>query len=149
MKRLAGLPVMRRCFASVGLCGVMLLAGCTQIVQAGKDGETLDAGVHDAMTRGDWKSVYASADAEMKSDTSEEKFGALFGAIAKKLGHPVSSKQTSWNLNKTTSGTYLRSVCETQFSNNASGTETFSWRMTDGKYRLYSYNIQSDELITR
>jgi hypothetical protein len=135
--------------ACVGLCGVMLLAGCTQFVQAGKDAETLDAGVHDAMTRGDWKSVYANADPDMKSNTSEEKFGALFTAISKKLGHPVSSKPSGWNLNKDASGPYLRSTCETQFSNNASGTETFSWRMTDGKYRLYSYNIRSDELITR
>lgn len=149
MKRLAGWSAIRRCCACAGLCGVMLLAGCTQFVRASKDAETLDAGVHDAMTRGDWKSIYADADPDMKSNTSEQKFGALFIAIAKKLGHPVSSKPGGWNLKRNTSGTYLRSTCETQFSNNASGTETFSWHMVDGKYRLYSYNIQSDELITR
>ena len=101
------------------------------------------------MTRGDWKSVYADADPDMKSETSEEKFGALFTAIAKKLGHPVSSKSGGWNLNANGGGTYLTSTCQTQFSNNASGTETFVWRKVDGKYRLYSYNIQSDDLITR
>jgi hypothetical protein len=134
---------------SAALCGMLTLTGCTQLADASKDGEKLDADAHSAMSRGDWKSIYADADPQMRSDTSEEKFGALFTAIAKKLGNPVSSKQTRWNLNATTSGTYLRSECETKFSNNASGTETFEWKKTDGKYRLYSYHISSDDLITR
>lgn len=141
--------VMRKCCAWIGLCGVLLLAGCLHLDDASKEGEALDARVHEAMIRGDWKSVYASADPDMKSDTSEDKFGALFVAVSKKLGQPVSSKQTGWTVSKTTSGAFLRSTCETKFSSNASGTETFTWRMADGKYRLYSYNIRSDELITR
>jgi hypothetical protein len=139
----------RKCVASVALCCVMALAGCTQLAQASKDGEKLDAEMHNAMAHSDWKGIYADAAPELRAQTNEDKFGTLFMAISKKLGTPLSCKQTGWNVNTNTSGTYLKSVCETKFSNNASGTETFEWLKTDGKYRLYGYHINSDELITR
>lgn len=135
--------------APVALCAVMVLAGCTQIVNARGDGEKLVAGIHNAMGRGDWKGIYDGADPQLRAGTPEDKFGALFMAISKKLGTPVSFTATKWNLDRASDGTFLRSVCETKFSNNASGTETFEWRKVDGKYLLFSYHITSDELITR
>jgi hypothetical protein len=125
------------------------LSGCTQLREAPKDAEKLDADFHATMSRGDWKGIYQSADDGFRSSTSEDKFRAFVQAISRKLGNPVNSKQTSWRINATTSGTYLYSQCETTFSNNASGTESFVWRNADGKYRLYGYHINSQELITR
>jgi len=134
----------------VALGGLLLFStGCKQLTEAPKDAEKLDASVHAAMGRGDWKSIYADADPEMRSSTTEEKFGTLFTAIDKKLGKPVSTTQTGWKINAETSGTLLISQCETKFEKDASGTETFTWRKTDGQYRLYGYHINSDELISR
>jgi hypothetical protein len=135
--------------APFALCAVLALAGCKQITEAKKDGEKLVADVHSAMGRGDWKSIYDGADPELRAGTPEDKFGALFVAISKKLGNPVSFSETGWNLNRTSDGTFLKSTCQTKFSNNASGTETFEWRRVDEKYLLYSYHINSDELVTR
>jgi hypothetical protein len=133
----------------VALCAVIVLGGCTRITHEKKDGEALVTDMHSAMSRGDWKEIYAGADPALKAGTSEDKFGSLFIAIAKKLGNPVSFTATKWNLDKASDGTFLKSTCETKFSNNASGTETFEWRQTDGKYLLFSYHIKSDELDTQ
>jgi len=131
------------------LCAVVMLAGCTHIVHEKRDGEKLVADMHSAMGRGDWKGIYDGADPELRSGTSEDKFGALFIAISKKLGSPVSFDETKWNLDKASNGTFLKAICETKFSNNASGTETFEWRQNNGKYLLFSYHIESDELETQ
>jgi len=135
--------------APVALCAVIVLAGCKQITQAKKDGARLVTDMHSAMSRGDWKGIYDGADPDLRAGTPEDKFGALFIAIAKKLGNPVSFNETGWHLDRASDGTFLKSTCETKFSNNASGTETFEWRRVDGKYLLFSYHINSDELITR
>jgi Protein of unknown function (DUF4019) len=126
-----------------------LLAGCNDIKQAPKDAERLDTDLHSAMTRGDIKGIYANADDGLKSAISEEKFDALFAAIAKKLGTPISCTPGGWNLNTDTSGTFLKTECQTKFSKNASGTETITWRKSGETYRLFDYHINSDELLER
>jgi hypothetical protein len=135
--------------AAVALFTVMLLCGCNQLMQAPKDAEKLNNDLHAAMTKGDFKTIYTEADPGLRSAASEGKFVALMTAIQKKLGDPVRSKQTAWNLNATTSGTVLRTQCETTFSKDASGTESIEWRKSDGNYRLYGYHINSDDLISR
>jgi hypothetical protein len=140
---------LHRWIAPVTLCVALVLTGCTRITHEKKDGEALVTDMHSAMSRGDWKGIYAAADPELRAGTPEDKFGALFIAIAKNLGNPVSFTATTWNLDRASDGTFLRSTCETKFSNNASGTETFEWRLSGGKYLLFSYHINSDELITR
>jgi len=135
--------------ASIVVCIALFLAGCTGMGQEKKDGRTLVADMHSAMGRGDWKSIYDGADPELRAGTPEDKFGALFTAISKKLGNPVSFTDTGWNLDKASDGTFLKATCKTKFSNNASGTETYEWRKVDGKYLLFSYHIKSDELKTR
>ena len=131
-------------FASVG-CTSMLQS----VKQAPKDAERLDADMHSAMARGDWKNIYSGADDGFRSETDEVKFDAFMNAVGKKLGVPTTSKQTSWRLNTTTSGVYLYSVCDTVFSKNAKGTETFVWRKSGDQFKLLGYHLNSDELVTR
>ena len=134
---------------ATAVVALTLLAGCKDLTQAPKDAERLDADLHSAMTRGDFQGIYANADDGFKSGTSEEKFDALLGAIAKKLGNPISCTPGGWNLHSNASGTVLKTECETKFSKNASGTETITWRKSGDTYRLYGYQINSDELIER
>lgn len=131
------------------LCLVVLLAGCNDLTQGPKDAERLNSDLHAAMTKGDFKTIYADSDSELKSLATEEKFVSLLTAIQKKLGNPISSKPGGWNLNASTSGTYLRTQCHTTFSKNATGTEAIVWRKDGDKYRLAGYHINSDELISR
>lgn len=135
--------------SALTLCLSVLLSGCQDLTQAPKDAEQLNTELHAAMTRGDLKNIYADADAELKALATEEKIVGLLAAIHKKLGDPVSSKQAGCNLNATTSGTYLRTECDTTFSKSATGKEAIVWRKAGGKYRLAGYHINSDELISR
>ncbi len=116
---------------------------------AAEDSAKLDSDLHSAMTRGDWQGIYANADPGYREGVTEQKSDTLFQTISRKLGAPVSSKETSWNINATPSGTFLRVQCDTKFAMNASGVETIVWRKSGDGYRLYGYHINSDDLITR
>ncbi len=141
--------VFSRMAATVLLACSVWVSGCKGLMQASKDAEGLDAGFHNAMKGGNWAQLYSDADPGLREDTSQEDFAGLFSAIQRKLGDPVSFQQTSWRLNAETSGTYLESECQTVFSRNAKGIETFKWKKSGDRYRLYSYNINSNALITR
>ena len=140
---------MRLVCGSALLAFSMVLAGCRDFKEAPGDGDHLDAELHNSIARGDWNGIYANADPGYREAVTLEKSTALFSTIVRKLGPPISSKQTSWNLNANTSGTILRSECETKFGKNASGVESIVWRKTGGTYRLLGYHINSDELISR
>lgn len=139
----------RRWPALAALCAVFVLTGCTPIVHAKRDGEKLVAAMHTAMGRGDWKGIYDAADPKLRAGTPEDRFGALFVSIATKLGSPVSFTATEWNVDRDSDGIFLRSTCETKFSNHASGTETFEWRRVGRNFLLFSYHIKSEQLMTK
>ena len=125
-------------------------AGCSSLVEARNDGERLDQRFHIVLSQGGLKDIYPHSDPEFQQATTETQANALFNAVLSKLGTPVSSQQTGWRLNTTTSGTYLVSVSKTEFSKQAEGEETFTWKKgADGVYRLAGYHINSNELITR
>jgi hypothetical protein len=49
----------------------------------------------------------------------------------------------------TTNGTMIESQCETTFSKDATGVETFTWLKSGNEFRLLGYHINSDALIER
>jgi hypothetical protein len=133
---------------SAGFLLCMTVCGCFASLGADKN-ETLGLAnaMHDRMTRGDLAGIYTDADQRYRNAISREKSDALFSAIARKLGSPQSCNQQGSNFQVATWGTTLRTVCQTTFSKNATGKETFVWIKTDNQFRLLSYTINSDELI--
>ena len=115
------------------LLAVLVLCGCQDLRNAASDSARLDADLHAAMTRGDWQGIYDNADPGFRENVPSEKSEILFTTLVKKLGAPVSSKETSWNRNADTAGTFLRVQCDTKFAQNASGVETIVWRRS-GKW---------------
>jgi len=129
---------------------VFLCVGCGKFTATGEEGQRLDEGLHAAMARGDWSGIYSSADDGYREGVTPEKSQALFSNIVRKLGAPVGTRQVGWQAMSGTSGTFLRSQCSTKFANNATATERIVWKKgADGVYRLFSYYISSDDLITR
>jgi hypothetical protein len=73
------------------------------------------------------------------------------GVVHRKLGVVVSTAQTSiYSRDQagTNAGSYLSLTYKTEFAQ-GSATESFNWRVVDGKVHLAGYNIQSSLLITR
>jgi hypothetical protein len=124
--------------------------GCLSTLASGlQQAQTLAAAMHQKMTNGDLAGIYDGADQRYKDAVTRAKSDALFSAVANKLGSPQDCKQQGFNINATTSGTTLRLVCQTTFSKNATGTETFVWIKSGDQFRLLGYNIESEELIER
>lgn len=74
---------------------------------------------------------------------------ALFSAISSKLGTPVRSIQGGTTVLANTFGAFLVSEFKTMYSDNASGLEVIMWRKSNVAYHLFSYSINSKELLTR
>ncbi len=141
---------LRRISAPGVALALTLTSGCTDLTQARNDGERLDQRFHIVLSQGGLKDIYPQAEPEFRKATTEAQANALFNAVLRKLGTPVSSQQISWRLNATTSGTYLVSVSKTEFSKQAQAEEMFTWKKgADSVYRLAAYNIRSNDLITR
>jgi hypothetical protein len=104
---------------------------------------------HASMAKQDWNGIYANADDGYKSAITAENSALMFAGIVRKLGVPVSCKQGGTTVTANTSGNTIESECETTFSLDASGHETFVWHKSGGIYRLSGYNIASNALVTR
>jgi hypothetical protein len=81
----------------------------------------------------------------------EPQFTEILQAVHRKLGVVVSTAQTSFYTRDeagTNAGTYISLTYKTEFAQGPA-TESFNWRVLDGKVHLVSYNIQSSLLITR
>ena len=108
------------------------------------------------VTVGSNGALYANIYAPQSAVTLSGK-GAIYGSV---LGYSINMTGTSniyydlalpggWNINVTTSGTVLKAQCETRFSKDATGVETFDWIKSGDQYRLLGYHINSNELIER
>jgi len=140
----------RLLLGSTFLAGVLALTGCSTLLNnAQEDGSKLAAAFHQQMAQGDLAAIYNNADENYRRSVTRERSDALFSAIARKLGAPLDCKPGGINVNVNTLGTTLHSQCETHFSKNATGEESFIWLKSGGQYRLVSYHISSQELIER
>jgi hypothetical protein len=141
--------VLRRVLSLLLVLITLSFTGCKQLTQASGDAQKQTQAFHDAMKVGNWAQMYADADPTMREKATQQQFTTLMSAVQHKLGDPVSFKQVNFRINTTTNGIFLSSVCETVFSKDAKGTESFVWRADGDKYRVVGYHINSEELITR
>lgn len=92
-------------------------------------------------------SIYQEADPDFRSAGQEKDANALWRMVQRRFGSLQSDTLVTWNVNFTTgAGTLVRLVYRTTFSKD-SATETFTWRIRDGKPALLGYNINSPSLL--
>lgn len=129
---------------------VVALSGCFGALKGGSDQALkLETALHQQMAQGDVAGIYNGADQRYRDAITRDKSDALFTSIVRKLGVPTDCKQGGTFIQVGTIGTTIRSDCQTTFSKNATGKETFVWIKSGGQYRLLGYNINSAELIER
>lgn len=110
---------------------------------------TLSHAMHVQMATGDLAGIYNGADEQFRNSITREGSDALFKGIARKVGAPLDCLQGETKFFFGTEGLKLTSLCETHFSKNATGVETFTWHKTGDGYSLLNYNISSKELMER
>ena len=95
--------------------------------------------------------IYEATDDLFKGATTSATFTEVLQAVHKKLGEVRTASQTGFYSRDqagTNAGSYLSLTYDTEFAA-GHATESFNWRVTDGKVRLAGYNINSALLITR
>ncbi len=138
---------MKRCLFLV-VAVLLLLAGCTDTINGKSVAEPRVALFHEQLNAGQYDQIYDEADDGFRNAAPREKVLALFAAIDTKLGKVQSSSISSWRVNTYNLATRVVLVADTRFEH-GSGTETFTYGVSDGKATLIGYNINSLEMMTR
>ena len=95
--------------------------------------------------------IYDGTDDMFKTATTETQFTQILQAVHRKLGLLRSTAQKNFYSREqagTNAGSYISMTYDTAFAEGPA-TESFNWRVVNGKVRLAGYNIQSALLITR
>ena len=123
-----------------------MLAGCG-MKESFEDAGVEVAKFHRALDAGRAQEIWNSADPQFRGATQQAQFTKLIDAVHGKLGKVRASKQTGWNANATTGGTFVTLTMETTFER-GSGVEQFVYRKGDGGHMaLVGYNIQSQDMM--
>ena len=102
---------------------------------------------HLQLDLGQFDSIYQQADPEFRNAGSEKDANALWRMVQRRFGTLQSDTLLTWTVNFTTgNGTVVRLVYGTTFAKEKA-TETFTWRVRDGKPALLGYNINSPALL--
>ena len=141
----------RRIFLTFAvLLAIAVGSACAGFAAKG-DAEIGVASFHGMLDAEQYTDIYSGTDDIFKNATSETQFTEVLQAVHRKLGVVVSTAQTSIYSREqagTNAGSYLSLTYKTEFAQ-GSATESFNWRVVDGKVHLAGYNIQSSLLITR
>lgn len=130
---------------SAVLC--LLLAACGGMNNDAAAARVSVSDFRSYVSSGDHEAIYAMADPLYKKSVTRRQHDKLFSALQKRLGHLGETTETGWKVNYTTNGAFVVLTYTTKFEN-GEGSETFTWKMTDGKPTLAGYNINSPALLT-
>lgn len=128
-------------FVAVGL-------GCSSMMKGKELADPAVERFHAQFNSGQYNEIYNAADDEFKKNVTPEQWSELMDAVHRKLGTVVKANTTGWHVNTTPSGTVATVSCDVEFSD-AKGTEEFVFNISGNDAKLYHYNINSPELITR
>jgi len=99
---------------------------------------------HDRFNAEDWGTIYGDADGAFRAATSQDVFTRAMTTLKSRVGRFESSVETYYGLQAqpgVNEGTYVRVRYSTRFSVQTA-TETFAWRIDNGKVKLFSYDAQ-------
>jgi hypothetical protein len=127
----------------------VLLSGCAQSRQDFELAERAVDLFHSQLNSEQFSLIYQSADAKMKQSTSESDFVNFLQGVHRKLGIAQNSSERSKNFvyHNSQDATVILDY-DTTFAQ-GSGTERFTWRVTNSHVALDSYKINSNELATK
>jgi hypothetical protein len=140
---------------TISLSLAMLLAAaggaaCAGVAAKG-EAETGVANFHEMLDAERYSDIYDGTDELFKSATPGARFIEVLQGVHRKLGVVNSTTLKNWfsrDQAGTNAGSYISMTYETQFAEGPA-TESFNWKVVNGKVYLAGYNIQSALFITR
>jgi hypothetical protein len=85
-------------------------------------------------------------DSDLRANEARSEFITTLAAVRTKLGSMRATRRTGFNARVDSSGTFVELEYETEFEN-GTGTEEFTWEISNGRARLLSYNVSSRALL--
>lgn len=141
--------LIRTCYVLAVLLAACSLVSCgssSKNVQLAQDRVGL---FHAQLDTEQYNSIYAATDEKFHTASTETDFVKLLQAIHNKLGTVRESNLrntgVAWFAGQ---GATVTLVYETKFTD-GTGTEQFVWHIKDNQVTLYSYHINSNDLISR
>ena len=137
-------PAARRRIVSY-LCCVLLTAGFLQSCSRSEDLRTAELAVakfREAVQRGAFSEIYASASPEMRTAIREDSFLRFMEAVSRKLDGYLGSELKEYRIDRQPSLTLVRLAYVTRF-NQWPAAENFVFKVTEGRAALVSYDIRS------
>jgi Protein of unknown function (DUF4019) len=142
--------------AQLRLYGILAtLSASGLLVSCGSPGKNLQLAkdsvglFHAQLDAEQYRSIYSTTDERFHQVTTEADFTKLLQAIHSKLGTVQQSnlrnQGMAWYAGQ---GTTVTLLYDTKFAE-GTGTEQFVWHINSGHASLYSYHINSNDLITR
>ena len=125
--------------------GIFVLVGCSSEVNSA---ERQVPHFRQLMTAQQYSQIYDESSDDFKNATPKRDLINLLSAVDRKLGAMKSTTRTTWNVYRSTSGSFVSLVFKTQFENGA-GDEMFTYRLGNGMPVLAGYHITSNALVTQ
>jgi hypothetical protein len=125
-----------------------LLAGCGDTMAGKGIAEPEVTRFHEMLKGRNFEAMYAATGAEFKSLVPKATALALFAAIDRKLGSLRQTQQINWNVNTRNLVTTVALVYQSRFEA-GEATETFTFRVQNGKPELIGYNIASMDMLIK
>ena len=136
-------------FGAVLVATLSVLASCSSSSKSVQLGQSSVGRFHTQLDAEQYSSIYAASDEGFHAATSENDFVKLLQAIHNKLGSVRKSNRVNtgvaWFAGR---GTTVTLVYDTDFSH-GTATEQFVWHIKDDHASLYSYRINSNDLIKK
>jgi hypothetical protein len=121
--------------------------GCRSVENAQAESTRMMNVLHEDINAGDINSIYSGADEGFRQGTTSSDSAQLFIAIRKKLGDAGKTYPQNTTISATLSGHYITATYETDFVNDPNAIERVVWHESDGAYRLYRYDINSNAFL--
>jgi hypothetical protein len=131
-----------------GLVICLVVAGCGDTIKGKSIAEPQVAAFHEKLNAGQFDVIYSTSDEAFRKAAPKEKVLELFSAVQRKLGKAMSSSTKTWNVKTFNFETKVVLVVQTEFER-GKGTESFTFRVSDGKASLVGYNINSLDMMTK
>ena len=125
-----------------------LLGACSDTIDGKSIAEPAVARFHQQLAAKNFEAMYAEGSQEFQQAAPKEKVLALYAAVDRKLGPLQDAKQVNWRVETKNLVTTVVLVYESKFKEGGA-TETFTYKVTNGKAELVGYNINSLDMLIK
>ena len=131
---------------------VMTLTGCAymmrDMMRAKSLAEPKIDSIHKLFNEEKYSEIYYESDPGFQKVTTEQQLEKLLSSIHRKLGSVKSTSNENWNVSTFNLTTRIVMIQNTIFEQ-GTGTEKFTFVITDSDALLLGYNINSNDLIEK